>query len=1176
MKRTLFLSTLLLCCAGTVVAATYDNLSTYVNDVANGVVYNGKGYFAVNSAGNTSVDITISLSSLLSYVNSNDYKTGGYMLKWDTQYDYGLADNADMSLDTGSRTPYLSGYWSGAAWNASTNNISYEKLNSYADGDSLTLYITNSSTEGVTVTSAKDLDNDGVRDTLYTASGLKAGGNTSTTGYWVNLNYVTSVTLNTSSTLDTSSYVPPVDYSGPFVSQRTDNTTVGRVTFLGDSITHGVNDASYRWQLFKILTDNGIENEIVGPREGYHSSPGHTEDAGNSYGGVEFANVHLAQASGRTHNIISGSTSCIHNGVSYGSGVNYGGHSTSSTAADFDSNTWFCMMGTNDLLSDTPNSGPSTDQYATQMQKVFGGAVTYSDDKYQWSADTNWGTMGKIVSDVCKSGDTFYLLSITPWGNHSNHNRDMDHYAGAEFNRNMELWADAYSKATGHKVVYVDVTRGMVDLTSDKRFMGYDGFFNNSGDRLHPNDQGSLIMAGNLAQAMGIGGRTAGLVRMGADTWNTASDITVAAGSDAQIFAEGEFSALGGYTVDLSASFGDGETGGWLAADQALSITLGDGTNSGTLNLSEGYISWGNEVLFCADTSALTENIRISWHEGSTEDNVLKGYYVWLGDMLIGQGLDATTGASLNGISLSANGENGSISTLSWIAGAYAPTTTGMVSAEHAFLLPQSPLPAMPSSGRNNTPMNSGVSYDKIEATTCAGEPLVKDALTEDSSFVVSSSANWFGMVGTNAGKPTGAVNVQITGNVTNTVFGAMNGAEASTLVLDVESGATIGGGTYSGKTAAIAGSYGGGSVESFNVYINGATVKGDIVGGAIHATDNAIGTVNEANIVINSGTVDANVIGGAKIRGARVGSAFIRVNGGTITGNIVAGGEAGSVVDSAEVLIRGGVIEGNITKGSATTSSVTVVGSKASIGGNIEADSVTLRNVRESGYSDGFDRYSGTITAESLVLDDVQVNLAAKLVGVNDIDVTGGSHVGLVMGETAELETLTLGSGTVLSAWKSIENTASLTDLETTLTVTDVMTVGAGAGLNANLVFTENSTLSMMGALTMGSTVDLASDMTFQFSEEMYSTLNAGKALTLFTGVDGLSLDGTAILSGTDLNVTGLFKGLDTESEYVLGWNDSGDVYLANMSVPEPTTATLTLMALAALAARRRRALKK
>lgn len=82
--------------------------------------------------------------------------------------------------------------------------------------------------------------------------------------------------------------------------------------------------------------------------------------------------MHLAQASGRTHNIISGSTNVTIDGTNYDSGVNYGGHSTASTAEDYDSNTWICMMGTNDLLSDTPNSGPTTDQYVTQMQKMLG------------------------------------------------------------------------------------------------------------------------------------------------------------------------------------------------------------------------------------------------------------------------------------------------------------------------------------------------------------------------------------------------------------------------------------------------------------------------------------------------------------------------------------------------------------------------------------------------------------------------------------------------------------------------------------------------------------------------------------------------------------------------------------------------------------------------------------
>ena len=567
MKRTLFLTAVLTYCTSAAMGATYTDLTNSWCDDVNNVIYDGQGHFIVESASSTSVDLTISLDSLLSYVNSNDYKSGNYMLLWDDNAaDYGLADNADTSLDTGSRTPYLTGYWNNASW-ATTTNISYSKLSEYATDGYVTLNITNSSTNGVKVTAT---DKNGESNTLYDASTLKAGANTVTNGYYVNLNYVTAVTLNTVSTLDTDNYVPPVDYSKPFVSQRTDGTTVGRITFLGDSITHGVNDQSYRWQFFKTLTDNGIENEIVGPREGYHNSPGHTEDAGSNYGGVAFANVHLAQASGRTHNIISGSTSYTVNGSSYSSGVNYGGHSTASTAEAYDSNTWFCMMGTNDMLSD---GGASTTDYCNKMAKMLGGSVSYTEGVgYTWTADnTNWGTMGTIVSDVHTDGDTFYMLSITPWTQHANSNTESYHYGAQEFNKNLELWTEAYKAHTGKNVVYVDVTRGMVDKTANVSFYSPGAFFNAPGsDGLHPNDQGSIIMAGNLSRAMGIGGRTAGLERQGTTGWSSVTVGTVNNGAEL-LFGENAFTMTDGYTVDLSADFGNGATDGWLNATNTLS-----------------------------------------------------------------------------------------------------------------------------------------------------------------------------------------------------------------------------------------------------------------------------------------------------------------------------------------------------------------------------------------------------------------------------------------------------------------------------------------------------------------------------------------------------------------------------------------------------------------------------
>ena len=1183
MKKTLFLTMLLAACFSSAQAATYTNLTESWCDEENNVIYDGKGYFAVKSGGSTSVDLTIDLAALQSYVNSNDYSGYSAMLKWDVDtYDYGIADNADISLTTGSRTAYLSGMnHESKPWNSTTNNITYNTLTQYATNGYITLNITNTSgSEGVTI---KTTTNAGETVQLYSATGLKYSA-TATSGYYVNLNYVTEVTLNTVSTLDTGSYVPPVDYSAPFESTRKDGTTIGRVTFLGDSITHGVNDQSYRWQLFKTLTDNGIENEIAGPREGYYNTPGHTQDAGSNYGGAEFKNVHLAQASGRTHNIISGSNSGM-------TGVNYGGHSTASTSEKFDSNTWFCMMGTNDLLSDTPNSGPTTEQYVTQMQKMLGGTVSYDSatDTYNWVAGDSWGNMGTIVDDVYTDGDTFYMLSITPWGNHSNHNRDMDHYAAQEFNRNLGAWAEAYSEASGQNVVYVDVTRGMVDHTSSNRFMGHDAFFNSSSDRLHPNEQGSLIMAGNLAQAMGIGGRTAGLERSDADiapsVWHSATvgtDGTVAAGSTLSV-AENIFTQDLGYSVDFSAAFGNGASDGWLTASAAsMTITVGDGINSGTLSLSEGYIMWGDKVLYCQNTSDIGDNLRVVWHNGNTEDNVLSGYYVWLGDMLIGQGLSASeTASALNGITISASGAAGSVTELAWANTAYAPTTTLITSAENAYRVTQA-------AGNTKLVVTSGVSYEGASTTNASnGQYLVNGNTTKDIYTGILSSADasttqtkaWVGMVNTAFSDD---INVQYTGNISATIFGAMNngnGAGAGRLVLDIAADSIIGTeGTYNNVQAAIAGSYGGGKADAFNVYINGGELGNNVVGGSV----NGAGSIDSVLIALNSGKITGNIYGGSNnengdtskagvpnIADSVVGKAQIIVNGGEVTGNIVAGGSAGTI-GNVDVLITDGTIGGNITKGEAkrqqgATTNVTVVGNKASIGGNIEADTVTLQDVDASESATGFDKYSNIITADKLVLNNVQTNLGAS-VKVTEIEVNG-SNTSLIMSDFATLESLTLGSGVSFGAFKTAESRSAATSNETTLSLSN-LTVGKGSTLNANIVLGKDSILSMEGCLTMGSSVALASGMTIDLTTALLTRLSQGEAIDLFASVDSLTLDGLNIDHDTITEVS--FNVDDMVQTFDMAYSNAGTVSIT--LVPEPATATLSLLALAGLAARRRR----
>ncbi len=49
---------------------------------------------------------------------------------------------------------------------------------------------------------------------------------------------------------------------------------LGNVAFIGDSITHGIGSGSYRFDFWKILTDNGTDHRFVGVNSGSLGSTG--------------------------------------------------------------------------------------------------------------------------------------------------------------------------------------------------------------------------------------------------------------------------------------------------------------------------------------------------------------------------------------------------------------------------------------------------------------------------------------------------------------------------------------------------------------------------------------------------------------------------------------------------------------------------------------------------------------------------------------------------------------------------------------------------------------------------------------------------------------------------------------------------------------------------------------
>ena len=624
-------------------AAEYDKLKDSFCDEQNKVIYESGGKFVVNSPSTMKLELTVDIASLESYLGSNDYKQGP-MVTWEMSTKdgrklvYGLADTAT----------HFTCYWADAPWNKN-GTIPYDKLKSLAADGKVKLQVEVAAASGLVVRCGAE--------ELLKATGLKTQLSFDTThSYSVNVNYVSEVAIHTPSTLDTSGYKAPEDHTAAF--ERKSELSLGRVMFCGDSITHGVNDQTWRWQMFKILVDNGVEAQIVGPRSGY--TPGYTalttSDAGEAYAGVTFPNVHLAQSSGRTHNIISGSNAGM-------SGVNYGGHSTKSAAASFNCDTWCCLMGTNDLLSDR---GYSPDEFATKMQNLLGGKVQVKGDKFTWKAGSDWGNMGSIAADLLKDEtDVLYVMAVPCWGNHANNNEAERHLTVQQYNKLLKEWVGKYAKAHGKKMVYVEVNKGMVDATHQVPFSWPDSMSNKPGrDGLHPNEQGSMIIANNLAAAMGLPGRTAGLKRSDASSWTSSGKkITLAAGKSRTV-RKNDFDRKEGYSVELPAQCAKGE----------LEISLSDAEGTGTLVLSKERICWGDRPLYCFDVTAKKtkgEKLRVVWHPGM-DGNRPQGYYVWLGDMLIGQALPAGE-KSGKGLKLQVTKGSATLSTLSHTDKAYAP-----------------------------------------------------------------------------------------------------------------------------------------------------------------------------------------------------------------------------------------------------------------------------------------------------------------------------------------------------------------------------------------------------------------------------------------------------------------------------------------------------------------------
>ena len=277
-----------------------------------------------------------------------------------------------------------------------------------------------------------------------------------------------------------------------------------------------------------------------------------------------------------------------------------------------------------------------------------------------------------------------------------------------------------------------------------------------------------------------------------------------------------------------------------------------------------------------------------------------------------------------------------------------------------------------------------------------------------------------------------------------------------------------------------------------------------------------------------------------------------------------------------------------------------------------VSYDGVNIANRKESALSLNAYALSGETELElngahvaatgsgDKVIDYKLVNSTVENAGTGTLQVThaenslsgvvassGNVEVYNVTGSMS-LEELRIATGLSVSLLTGADGTPVTPANEANVTVVGLAVFEQGATLNANLTLASGSTLVMDGPLHMGSTLELVSgDGSITLSGTMYealASLEMGESLTLFTGVDSLTLtnDGISVTYHPDelhgVLASDYFGNLPVpgeESYYYITYTSTavgGGELAIMLNIPEPATATLSLLALASLAARRRK----
>ena len=361
-----------------------------------------------------------------------------------------------------------------------------------------------------------------------------------------------------------------------------------------------------------------------------------------------------------------------------------------------------------------------------------------------------------------------------------------------------------------------------------------------------------------------------------------------------------------------------------------------------------------------------------------------------------------------------------------------------------------------------------------------------------------------------------------------------------------------------------------GGEIDYSAFYVTESTTTDDILayaGG--HAQDLRWIVVDSGTLTLSEPLTDINLMvsSNAAIAGA--------VSQEQMEGTLIGQGATATFEGVIELAPGTGNDHVFITSADSQTVAITNIGETDEIityeglaqdSAKVTADAVVVGAERESDVTiaNALEVQSITNNSEHTLYLDGEVVTEALDAAAGDITLRN-------VAESVEVGSLTIGDHVAVGAYQGTEEEAAQ---EATVVISQTLTAGEESVLHANLELMDGATLAFNGTLTMTSTLGVEGMLTLDEDSALYLELasfaeGSGRWVDLIMAGDGSNLVYThPEISGADA-ATVFTNSLFESGDYMVFATEKA---FGITRVPEPTTGTLSLLALMALAARRRR----